>query len=239
MDCYIEVSWILMVFVSFGAYTFAIALTSKKYALKKALIILLIGNGFVLFYYQSLFMVLVIELVQDLWVCRGNIKTFFEMELTRFFLLFALARSLEGTLVNTVLFIPTNKSCFYALCILFLFVILSIFVFAPLILHEKYLKEVTITLQKQSIQIKGYVDSGNFLNYQNKPVIFLNNKYQKMVSGMQGVMIDYTTVAGSGECMAYLGTIEIDNQLYEVYVSFLCFDEDFDCLLNSQLLKHV
>lgn len=238
MDCYIEVSWILMVAISFCAYSFAITLTSKQYAFGKALIILSLSYALSLLKYQSIFWIALITFLSDLWLSEFHFQVLFEIVLTRFFLLLMLSFVLHGKIINMILFIPTKQSCLCTLIGLSLFFMISVLFFQPLVAYEKHEYQVSIVLQNRKLQVVGFMDSGNFLVYNNIPVIFLNEKYHSFFQATSGIKIDYHTVSGQAECEVYLGSICIANKQKEVYVAFYALD-GLDCLLNSQLLKHV
>lgn len=239
MDCYIEVSWLFMTVISFCAYGFASTLTSKQYVFYKALMISALGNALVLFKYQSLFWVLLITFLEDLWLSEFQACFLFEIALTRFFLLLVLAKRLHGTLVNTVLFIPLHQLYLPALFGLGLFFLLSVYFLHPLAAYQKLEYQVKVTIQNHTIQVKGFMDSGNFLEYKNIPVIFLNEKYHALSSGLLGVKIDYNTLSGKAECRIYPAIIQVRKKQKKVYVAFLDLDDGLDCLLNSQLMEYV
>ena len=91
--------------------------------------------------------------------------------------------------------------------------ILILFILSPIILYiyiwqNKYIKQkiknhykVELKTGKKVLNLVGYLDTGNTLEYQNKPVIITNKKIK---SNKKKILVPYKTIGNTGilECLA-------------------------------------
>jgi hypothetical protein len=107
-----------------------------------------------------------------------------------------------------------------------------------LIFVNEYKYNISVSSNKKSFRLQGYLDTGNFSKCDDLPLIYLANKYHKDFTFHKLIMVN--TVSGS-TCLACYKprsfSIEIDGIKVrrEVLIVFTEIKE-FECLLNVELL---
>ncbi|NLD26785.1 MAG: hypothetical protein GX661_05435 [Acholeplasmataceae bacterium] len=106
------------------------------------------------------------------------------------------------------------------------------------IFMNEYKYNISVSSNKKSFRLQGYLDTGNFSKCDDLPLIYLSNKYHHDFAFHKLIMIN--TVSGS-TCLACYKprsfTIEIEGIKVrrEVLIVFTEIKE-FECLLNVELL---
>jgi len=128
------------------------------------------------------------------------------------------------------------------LCLLFLLIICLLFMicFQKKTFNNKYY-DVIVKLIDEEIHLKGFLDTGNFANHYNKPIIFLDKKYYNKELIVSDI-VNIKTVTGTQFLNCYTPKsfyIIIDNkkQQKDILVAFIDFDNDVNCLLNDLLFN--
>lgn len=157
-------------------------------------------------------------------------------------------------LINNIIIVfifkgTIEKFCYYISIYSNKFILISI-IYLAFIFFNKYFYSYTIMKSNYSYSIKlnsinkhisAYLDSGNFLEYNSLPVIFINNKYLK---GDHEIVnsIDIETINFSSRCDLYEDKITINNIIRNKKV-YVCFVEEeklpvgYQCLLNINIMK--
>lgn len=108
----------------------------------------------------------------------------------------------------------------------------------PLIFINEHKYNISVSSNKKSYLLQGYLDTGNFSKCDDIPLIYLSNRYHKDFTFHKLIVVN--TVGGS-TCLACYRprsfTIEIDGYKVrrEVLIIFTEIKE-FECLLNVDLL---
>lgn len=103
--------------------------------------------------------------------------------------------------------------------------------------HFKY--NISVTLLNKTLNLQGFLDTGNMLHAQNTPVVFLDYKYyHKNIPFYDQILV--RTINGINNIKLYKPDnfkIRINGKLIEkeVLISFSNLEHDFDCLLNYNL----
>ena len=140
-------------------------------------------------------------------------------------------------LYRGVIFINSPKS-FYIVLTAFLNIILIeliMLTIKKIKLLANYNMRVNIIIDSCNVWVSGYMDSGNTLIKNNKPVIFLNESY------MKGDNYKEMLVSGMGErkCRYVEGKIIINDHIKDVVYAFVngVSFKGCECLLNIHLLE--
>ena len=96
---------------------------------------------------------------------------------------------------------------------------------------------ISVTFFDKSINLEGYLDTGNFSVCDNLPIIYLSKKY--FANYVAYKMVEINTVNGCSKLITYKPQkfiIEIGKHQYQKEVLVVFTDlHEFDCLLNNDL----
>ena len=94
--------------------------------------------------------------------------------------------------------------------------------------HTRYIYQVKL----DKVTLKGYLDTGNLSTYQNKPIVFLKNKYfNQQFSYLNNISIN--GIFGQKMMDVYSGpTLYLNKKTYEVYYIFVN-EINYDIILNN------
>lgn len=173
-------------------------------------------------------------------ICGGFILTFIGMGAHRFLLKSSVFYLLHFALTGIVASFSIRH--FYligGIIVVILLIILENFrrksIFPR---HLKY--NISVTFNEKKLDLKGFLDTGNFVCFKNIPIIFIDQRYyQKGMIISEVVYIK--TVEQFSKIDCYLPKsfiIKINKQTIkkEVYVAFSNLDIGIDCLLNYHLI---
>ena len=230
MVIYIEAILAINSMIHYNFSILTMRLIKQKKSLLRLLIGLLIDNGYMLLYMNNrlfvffrypLLIILSFITFQGKWVLGG--------------LVYFLLNLLLGGTVG-LFGIYTNYH--YLIITICLFLIILISEYFKNYLHKKKITECFYyDLEICGKKIKGYLDTGNTLVIDEKPVLFLkkkiNAKYIKEVS--------FETVMGRGMTSLYLADvfIMVDGVMKKLDCYIAYSKIEYDCLLNVEILNQI
>lgn len=99
---------------------------------------------------------------------------------------------------------------------------------------------IIVNFKKTSLKLRAYLDTGNFSEANNLPIIYISNKYYETLSSDANYLVEINTVNSKTFQIAYKPkTCFIEKNKKLIMVSVLvvfCDLENFDCLLNMKIL---
>ena len=102
--------------------------------------------------------------------------------------------------------------------------------------NQKFVFRCEITINELSFKSKGYYDSGNFLIYNDRPIIFVKKNYYSK----DGIIINLKTIDNKSlSYLAYEGYLYIKRKRKDVYIVFVDENMSFnncDLLLNKYVM---
>lgn len=103
---------------------------------------------------------------------------------------------------------------------------------------NSYFYKIILKNKKKTIKLMAYLDSGNFSNYNNVPIIYLNERYKKIfdLNNYKKEELIVNTINQFEKKIIYkIDYLKVENNIYnEVYISF-SNNIHFDCILNVLL----
>lgn len=135
-----------------------------------------------------------------------------------------------------ILSIFNIKGCLIFL-ILFIVCLLMIICMKKNHIYNNKTYKVIIILNNKTIELEGFLDTGNMASYFDTPIIFLNKKFYN-----KNLKVDYLAKLKTVNDIQYINCYKpekfyiIDNNkkiAKDVLISFSNFDNDISCLLNN------
>lgn len=181
------------------------------------------------------------------------------------YIIFNIVKIIGGVLIIFIAFKYTNKKRFiimttlyYLLQFSFIGVLsifnvkgCSVFVFLLLIcllmiiyskkcnIYNEKTYKVIIKLVKETIELEGFLDTGNTACYYEKPIIFLDYQYyNNKLQVCNTIKIKTINDEQYINCYKPINFYLVDNNkkiAKDVLIAFTSFDNDIGCLLNNQL----
>jgi len=243
MEAYIDLSIIVYLFNILLSFIYSmIIFDNLKY--KKTFIIFtiifLIISGIVNLFYISFFLIFSM-IIYTLFIALFDYKLVKSLILTLilYYINCSLMLLIGGCfLYNGILLISIPFISLFVfiqpIYICFIHIIFTLLI--KYIKNKGFIYNCIITIENKIYKAKGYYDSGNFLMYDELPVIFIKGDY----INNNGKLITINTI--NNDCLTYLaykGEIKIKRKIKNVYIVFVNEDINFnncDILLNKNLL---
>ncbi|MDD4000855.1 MAG: sigma-E processing peptidase SpoIIGA [Bacilli bacterium] len=196
----------------------------------------LIGGLLVIGFLFNYFFYNLIKIFGGIAVCLAGFKTMklkqMILKITSFYLLNFLSVGFVATF---------NINSYYLLC-LGLAAIIFIYIIEnskkPLIFMNSWKYNISVSSNKKSYKLTGFLDTGNFSKCDDLPLIYLAKKYQGDFTFHKMIMVN--TVGGASALACYKPKnfeIEIDGVVFSREVLIVFSDiKEVDCLLNAELV---
>ena len=232
MKSYLEFVYLFHVIVCICASLLSGYILNQYIDKKKMFLVIIISNIVLVFFYSclSVYFVLVIEIISIMLYIR-KISHLFCQFMIRFIVIYLMYVLFDGTIYFGIWYMKTTSYQWILIAL-----VLSIFTYVLLYrfsafrkLHE-YCYSVTIAFDSYCIRCYGYLDSGNFANYKNLPVIFLHHDDVLKVINHE---IAYVQNKEVFVCIGTIMGIHIPKQ--KVYITYLDHEilNLYSCLLNQ------
>ena len=242
MESYIEISWITIVLSDLLAYYCSICFSLKKSHSAFFYVFFFFSTSFAVLCYDNwLYPIYYLCLVGGYWwLFYPNIRQFLLFVAVRYLLFFTYFKLWGGSFHLLVYFVPL------AICPFGVWILLLFFLFVIKKKWMNYLKvsdfivSLVIYADKQ-LKVRGYMDSGNHVMHQNRPVLFLDKSYRKhfLTKQFQWEKVAVTTLNKTEWLNCTKAEIKIER--YKKCLCFICLDKDVKlewgcrCLLNIEM----
>lgn len=221
MESYLEVSFInscLILYVSVMVAQYASwQPIAKKYCLLYALIVSFVGVFF--WFPYAMLMVVIIEVLFFLFIFRRAYKTYLFSMCFRFLCIATCFLLYGGGFHNFIWFVPLQAT---------IWVTWLLYIFALVLLHCKWkdyvaklscVYDVSIYTKTKTLHVVGYLDSGNLLTYEGKPVVFIDCQYKTYFAQERIELIVMNTIAQTEVIRCYQCDIQLHGcKRHRVYI---------------------
>lgn len=236
MNSTIEVVWIVNTVLYFCSGWLASALDMTTFTIKRFVFISMMASLLLLIFYWADGLFLGIEFLFVLIHAKKKWSLVFEFELCRLFFVTVGWKIAGGKIVNAVLFVPSYSKRWIFMMFSVILLTLILVCVIRLAKKRKLFLKVKITLGEKEHQVTGFLDSGNLLEHNQIPVIFLAMKYHSSVRLLSYQWVTYTTIGSKEITKIYPALIEINQQWKKVYVALSSkLNDSMECLLNKKL----
>ena len=239
MEIYIEIFLLENILINFCLIKLIHSTTKNKTKFLKMLIASIVGSIssiFSIFYLNNNLILNIVKLLTALSMILVAFKQTKKQFITNTILLFLYTYAFGGLITN--LGSSTHYTSFgtfitnkFSLEIICLLIIVSTYIFDLVLRHIKLkiqtnnlIYKIKLTQGNKSININAYLDTGNFINHNGKPVLILDlNTYLKLTKinlvqflSKKTETINTTTVNGNNALKLFtIDKVEILNQKYK------------------------
>lgn len=212
MDSYIEIS-ILHNFISIslscmmGKYICVQPVADKK-VLWYAILLSLCGC---IFWYPYAWCVMLILEAAFFFFCFRYVYKVYIVALCFRYLCYATTFAFyHGGFHNFLWFVPAQAFIYPLWGLYALLYILLAVKWKDVVAKLSYVYQIHIYLHNQTLDMLGYLDSGNLLTYQTIPVLFINKKYQTYFSNQRIELVVRNSISGMDVIRCYECDIAIE-----------------------------
>ncbi len=237
METYIEVTWLLLLFITLSAHLLANALLYQVTNMPKIVVVSLISTTLSTLYYSSFVGLFLIKIIECICIYKSNIKASMQMLIIHLFYLSIGLVWTHGKIVWILLFVRDSNTSWIGFLIFLVFVNVVVKVIVtPKFVKNEYEMEFLLELNNHQQRCMGFIDTGNSLSYKKKPVLFLSNDYLKLTKDLEGQILHYKTVNKVSSCVVFPCKVLINKTWKKAYVSYSeHINKPIDCLLNPRL----
>lgn len=242
METYVEITWITSVVTICFSTLISFYVVYKPQSIKKMLgySICISTYACISFFPYAWIGAILLEMVWYRILFRYAIKAWFIMLANRFLFGITCFSIMKGSFYCGIYFVPIEQIPYWYWIGILLLCILLICKWKYGLCQSDFIYHIKLGSSKNNLELKAYLDSGNLLMFQNKPVIFLSEQYQEYFCDCEKQWIKIYQVANKREIPCYLSQVKIgDGQWKSVFVSFSqTLDLPFSCnaLLNLNMM---
>lgn len=136
-------------------------------------------------------------------------------------------------------FFPWIHTPIWICWIFYLVVFIYLRTHAMTLMRQRFVYGCTL-YGTQTIRLKGYMDSGNLMQCQHQPVVFVNARYEPLFEG-NATTIEVHSIHGARKMKAYRILCEVDGcrkcHVFAVFVDGLALRRNCAMILNLKMLS--
>lgn len=234
MESYIEVTFfhnaLVNIFCLFLAHAWSFHHLSKQ-QIYSCLGLVMLSSCF--FQPYAWMVILIGEILQLCFLYRHEESVYVGMIGLRFILNLYFFNTVEGTIYNGQFFVGSHQFLGIEWSVLIILCISIIIKGKNEVLEHFFIR----TCYVEQIKCKGYLDSGNLLFIENKPVIFLNQQLFEQLIVPKKTLCDFQTVSEKQfqwgkECL-----FSFNRKTWQSVICLPMPQMEYDCLINMKGLK--
>lgn len=223
MESYIEITWLNAFLILMNSSTLAFYLSMKPCKCYQLLIYSAIipAVACICFSkYEWLFMLL-LEAGCFYWIYRNTWKTWLLMIAHRLLLHFSCYVLFGGSFHLGIYFVPVN--CVpWLLWIILIGTWLAMFLYWKMELSQQnFVYPFELLIKQTKLQLKGYLDSGNFMMEEGLPIMFLDEQYQTYFKNENIQWMMMNTIQGETRIACYKAQARFPKMNYRpIFIHF-------------------
>lgn len=240
METYIEVTFIHNILVCLFAYYASCYMSLSKEYKRFFYVYILIEQAFVCICFQAYLYPLfyLLEIMFTIFVFYLQYKKLFMYICIKYMIFFTCFKLFGGSFHLLHYFVPASRNVMGVWLILVFGILLLKQKWGAFLSVSEYIFPLRIYADKP-FSVYGFIDSGNQMEYNGKPVLFLDMSYAHYFSSQNAIAIDVSTIHSVKKMQIYLSEIRVHR--YKKQSCYICCDNrvrlewNCHCLLNFTL----
>ncbi|MEG0314070.1 MAG: hypothetical protein RR646_02275 [Erysipelotrichaceae bacterium] len=242
MESYVETIFITAFLLMLNSCMIGMYVSAKPLKFNTIILYAIINALIVsLSYFKgSLYFYIILSIVCMLLLFRNNIKTYI-VAISTYILLNLSMYTILGNSIHLFTYAsPIND---YSIIIYWIIMIISIvllhYCYGEYLVIKSYIYNVELCALNK--RIKGYLDTGNLVMYNDKPIVFLDESYYEYYKRYSIQLLMIQTIECNHQISAIEAYIQIDGySKMLVYISFIPRSKlvlNCSCLLNVHMIR--